>query len=296
MITIMGATGNTGGVAAEILLDAGAKVRVLGRSPERLQALTARGAEAMTGEITDTAFLTRAFTGSDAVYTLIPPDYTVPDYRAHQDRVGETIAQAIRQSGVRNVVLLSSIGAQHAAGTGPIAGLHAQEKRLAAIPGLNAVFLRAAYFFENFFPTLGLIKHQGINGSAIRGDVPFAMTASRDVGGLAAAALHQLDFTGPTVRWALGAADLTMEEATRNIGEAIAHPGLRYVQFPYEAAREGMLAMGISPSLASLYVEMSHGVNEGLVASAEVRNAKNTTPTRFEDFAQTALAPAYRAL
>lgn len=296
MITILGATGNTGRVAAEILLGAGRKIRVLARAKERLQPLAAKGADVMTGEITDAAFLTRAFTGSDAVYTLIPPDYVVADYRAYQTRAGEAMAAAIRKSGVRHVVFLSSIGAQHDAGTGPIAGLHEHEVRLAALPGLNVLFLRAAYFYENHFSTLGLIKQQGINGSAMRGDVPIPMIASRDIGEVAANALLKLDFTGPTTRWTLGAADLTMDQATQIIGDAIEHPGLRYVQFPYDAALEAMLAMGLSKSIASLYVEMSRGINEGLVVSTEKRGPGNTTPTRFEDFARSALAPAYRAM
>lgn len=296
MITVMGATGNTGRAVVDALLGAGHKVRVLGRSSDRLQPLAARGAEAVPGDPADAAYLARAFTGSDAVYTLIPPDATVPDYRAYQARMGEAIVEGVGRSGVRNVVLLSSIGAQHPSGTGPIAGLHAQEKRLAAISGLNALFLRAGYFYENHFATLGLIRHQGMNGSAFRGDVKLPMTAARDVGRLAADALMKLDFEGPTVRHALGAADLSMDEATRIIGEAIGHPDLRYVQFPYEAALDAMIGMGLSKSLASLYVEMSRGVNDGLVTNDQPRSAANTTPTRFEDFAKTALAPAYRAM
>ncbi len=296
MITIMGATGNTGRVAASSLLDSGKKVRVLGRSGERLQPFVNRGAEAMAGDATDAAFLARAFQGSEAVYTMIPPDLAAPDYRAHQTRVGEAITEAVRKSGVKNVVFLSSIGAQHKQGTGPIAGLHEQEERFKGINGLNAAFLRAGYFFENHFPTLGLIKQQGINGSAIRGDVPIAMIASHDVGEAAAAALMKLDFKGPTVREALGAADLTMERVTHIIGEAIEHPDLQYMQFPYDAALEGMKAMGLSESIASLYVEMSRGINDGLVVSTQGRNANNTTPTRFEDFAKEVLAIAFRAM
>lgn len=296
MITVLGATGNTGRVVAETLLDAGRKVRLFGRSADKLAALAARGAEVMEGDLTDAASLTRSFAGSEAAYTLIPPNYATTDYRAYQKRAGEALAEAVRRSGMRNVVLLSSIGAQHPSGTGPIAGLHEQEKRFKAIPGLNALFLRAAYFFENHFVSLSLIRHQGINGSAIRGDVPLATTASRDVGLMAAQALLALDFTGPVVRHALGPADLTMQQATAIIGRVIARPELEYVQFPDDAALAGMLGAGLPENMARLYLEMSHAVNEGLVAASEGRNASNTTTTRLEDFAEVVLAPAFRAL
>ncbi len=69
-------------------------------------------------------------------------------------------------------MFLSSIGADQPAGTGPIAGLHAQEERLGRLPGVSVLVLRPAYFFENFYPTLGPIKHQGINGGAVAGILP----------------------------------------------------------------------------------------------------------------------------
>src|SRR5687768_4014159 len=45
MITVMGATGNTGRKTTELLLDAGEEVRALGRSPDKLAELDALGAD-----------------------------------------------------------------------------------------------------------------------------------------------------------------------------------------------------------------------------------------------------------
>ena len=45
MIVVLGATGNTGSVVAQRLLDAGESVRVVSRSRERLQPLVDAGAE-----------------------------------------------------------------------------------------------------------------------------------------------------------------------------------------------------------------------------------------------------------
>jgi len=295
MITIMGASGKTGGAAAEVLLKEGEKVRVITRTKEHVQALIDQGAEAAVGDAADANFLASAFRGSDAVYTLLPPNITHPDYSAYQDQVGEATIKAIKDAGVTHVVLLSSLGAERETGTGPIAGLYRQEKRLAAVPGLNTVALRAGYFFENHYLSLPLIKHQGLNGSAIAGSAVFAQVASADVGAAAAQALRARDFKGFTVREALGPRDLTLDEATRILAAAIGKPDLKYMQFPYEAALDAMVSMGLSKSIASLYVEMAKAFNAGIVTSVEGRNAKNTTSTRFEDFATQVLAPAYRA-
>ncbi len=295
MITIMGASGKTGRAAAEVLLKQGEKVRVIARTKDHLKALIDKGAEAAVGDAMDAKFLASAFRGSDAVYTLIPPNPAHPDVPAYQDQVGETTIKAIKDAGVKHVVFLSSVGAEREKGTGPITGLYRQEKRLAAVPGLNVLALRPGYFFENHFMSLGLIKHQGINGSAMAGNYGFAQIASSDIGAAAAQALRARDFKGFVVRELLGQRDLSLDEATRIFGAAIGKPDLKYVQFPYEAALDAMMGAGLSKSMATLYVEMSKAFNDGLVKSVEGRNAKNTTSTRFEDFATQALAPAYRA-
>ena len=58
MYVIMGATGNIGSKLANILLDKGEKVKVIGRSAERLQPFVDHGAEAAVGDVSDVGFLT----------------------------------------------------------------------------------------------------------------------------------------------------------------------------------------------------------------------------------------------
>lgn len=294
MIAIMGASGNIGKRITDLLLDCGENVRALGRSAEKLAGLKSKGAEVLTGDATDGAFLTRAFKGADAVYTLIPPDPQSPDYRKKQDQEGEAIVNAIRDSGVRYVVSLSSVGADVPEGTGPIAGLHAQEERLRRLQGVNVLILRPSSFFENFYATLGLIKHQGINGGAVAPDLLMPMIATRDIADVAARALMARDWTGVVVRELLGQRDLTHAEATRILGGRIGKPDLKYVQFPYADFAAALVKMGLSQSVANLYAEMARAFNEGKVKSREGRRPENTTPTRFEDFADE-LARAYEA-
>jgi uncharacterized protein YbjT (DUF2867 family) len=294
MITVMGASGNTGRRIAEILLQGGEKVRALGRSADKLAPLATAGAEVLTGDARDVAILTRAFRGADAVYTLLPPDPQSSDHRAHQDREGESIVKAIRDSGVRHVVFLSSLGADLPAGTGPIAGLHAQEERLRRLEGTDVLILRPGPFFENFYATLGLIKHRGTNGGAIVPDLPIPMIATRDIAAVAAHALKARDNRGMVVRELLGERDLTYIEATRILGARIGQPGLAYVQFAYADFAGALVQMGFSQNVADQYVEMTRAFNDGLVRSREGRRPENTTPTRFEEFAE-GLAKAYQA-
>ena len=59
---ILGASGNTGSIIADSLLSKGKKVRVVGRDAGRLQRFVRQGAEAFTGDVSDAAALTKAFT------------------------------------------------------------------------------------------------------------------------------------------------------------------------------------------------------------------------------------------
>lgn len=64
------------------------KVRALGRSESKLAALKRAGADGLIGYANDATFLTNAFTGADAVYTLLTSNPQSPDYRANQDQEG----------------------------------------------------------------------------------------------------------------------------------------------------------------------------------------------------------------
>jgi uncharacterized protein YbjT (DUF2867 family) len=292
MITIMGATGHTGKKITEALLKAGKKVRALGRSENKLAELKRAGAEVLAGDTTDAAFLTKAFRGADAVYTLLPTDPHAPDFRGEQDRQGEAIVKAVRDSSIQYVVALSSVGANLSEGTGVIAGLHAQEERLKKLKGVNVYLLRPVSFFENFSNALGLIKHQGINGDSVEPDLAVPMVATRDIADVAAKALKARDWKGVVVRELLGPRDLSYSEATHILGERIGKPELRYVQFSYEDEAKALVQAGMSPSFANLYVEMTRAFNAGVIKPH--RTPENTTPTRFENFAGE-LARAYQS-
>ncbi len=293
MITVMGATGNTGKVVAGSLLAAGKKVRVIGRSPERLRPHRERGAETAVGDALDAAFLTSAFRGAESVYAMVPPDLTQADMKEYYGRFGEAIEKAVRGAGVRRMALLSSLGGEQPAGTGPIAWLHDLEERFKVL-GLDLLILRPGYFYENFRPALALIKRLGFHGGAIDPDVPVTMIATQDIGAAAADELGRADFRGTSVRELLGPRDYTYAEATRILGEKIGKPDIKYVRFSDAEFTGGMVQMGIPRGTAEAFLEMSQAINTRKVRSLEGRNKRTTMPTPFETVAQR-LAEIYRA-
>jgi uncharacterized protein YbjT (DUF2867 family) len=292
MIAVMGATGRTGSKIATQLLHAGGPVRAVGRSAARLAELADAGAEPVVGDPGDPGFLTAAFHGADAVYTMLPVDPTWSDYHAEVDRVGEAVVAAVRDSGVRHVVALSSLGAERAAGTGFIVSLYRQEQRLRALTHTNVLALRAGLFFETFVPALDLMIDQGINADTVAPDVPIPMVATRDLADAAATALRARDWTGFLVREVLGQRDLTFREVTAILGERLGRPGLPYIQLPDAAMLHALTEAGLSADVAAQTLDMNRAISDRTIRSRERRGPQNTTPTRFEDFADE-LSSAY---
>jgi len=294
MYVILGATGNTGKVVAETLLDSGQKVRVVGRSKDRLEGFTVLGADVFEANVADSAALTTAFTGARAVYALVPPNMASPDYRAEQDAASASIAKALGASGVTHVVALSSFGADKADKTGPVAGLHVMEERFSQIPQLNALFLRAGYFMENLLAQPGIIKSFGMMAGPVNADLALPMIATYDIATAAADALAKLDFTGHQTRELLGQRDLTYSQMAKIVGAAIGIPNLAYVQLPADQVIQAMTQMGIYKNMAALICEMSDGLNSRHMRALEPRSAANTTPTQFEEFVHMVFVPAYK--
>jgi uncharacterized protein YbjT (DUF2867 family) len=286
----LGASGNTGSIIADSLLLKGEKVRVVGRDVGRLQHFVRKGAEAFMADMSDAAALTKAFSGARAAYLMIPPITS----REDQERESDAIAKAVKDSGLRYAVHLSSYGAHVPEGTGPVTGLHSSEQKLNAIGDLNVLHLRAAYFMENNLAAIDMIHGMGLFGHALLPDLKLPMIATPDVGDYAAQRLLDLDFSGKQTRELLGERDLSMAEATAIIARGIGKPDLRYEQFPYDQVRLALTQMGFSSKKAAVYIEMFEAINAGLLSAREQRSMENSTPTSFEKFVQDVFLAAYR--
>lgn len=294
MFAVLGASGHTGRVVAENLLEQGQKVRVVGRSAERLRDLASEGAEVFVADVADAPGLTKAFRGVDAAYVMVPPNSTSNDYRAFQDRVSDAIAAAVQNSGIKRVVALSSFGADKASGTGPVVGLYNLEQKLKQIDGVNVLNLRAGYFMENTLPQVAVVRMLGSVAGPVRPDLKLPMIATRDIGEAAAEALLRGDFRGQQTKELQGQRDLDYVEAAGIIGKAIGKPSLGYVQAPDEQLRGAMVQMGMSANMAGLILEMAGALNSGHMKALEARSEENTTPSKFETFVEEEFAPAYR--
>jgi uncharacterized protein YbjT (DUF2867 family) len=294
MHVILGASGNTGHVVAHQLLANGQKVRAVSRNADHLQFLAPEGAEIFTADLTDTPALTKAFHQADSAYVMIPPNPASENFRAYQDRISDSIAKAVQDAGVKNIVSLSSIGAEKSSGTGPVVGLHHLEQKLNRIDAANVLHLRAGYFMENTLPQAAAIRRMGFAVGPVRPDLKLAMIASCDIGKFAAEALLRLDFRGKQTQELHGERDLDYTEVTSIIGQAIGKPDLKYIQAPDDQIRAAMVQMGMSDNVARLILEMAAALNTKQMRPLEPRTQRTTTDTTYENFVAEHFVPAYQ--
>jgi uncharacterized protein YbjT (DUF2867 family) len=209
--------------------------------------------------------------------------------------VGNALIEAVKSSSVKYVVSLSSLGAHLPKDSGVLLGLYDFETSLAKLSDVNAVHLRAGFFMENFFGMLGVVKQAGVlGGFPIRGDIAIPMIATRDIADLAVRYLLSLNFKGQSSVDVVNDENLTLSDAAKLIGNAIGKPDLKYVQFPYDQAKAGLMQMGASESLADAYQEFGKMMNERYAEylSEFNRLPENMGKTKLSDFVP-ALAGAY---
>lgn len=281
---ITGSLGNISKPLAQSLLAAGHQVTVISSQPERAKDIEALGAVPAIGSISDAAFLTHAFTGADAVYTMVPPSYTTTDYRVYYNKAAQDYSDAIKASGVKQVVNLSSIGAHLPDGTGPIKGLYDLEHTFNTLEDVAIVHLRAGNFYTNFYGNVAMIKQAGILGANYPASTSIVMVHPADIADTAAAIMQQ-PFTGKSVRY-VASEELTAEAAAGILGTAIGNPGLPWVAFSDEQALEGMLQAGLSGELARNYVEMGQAIKSGILWEDYLQHKPELSPRKFAGFAK----------
>jgi uncharacterized protein YbjT (DUF2867 family) len=263
LFAVAGATGHTGSVVAHELLAAGHKVRAIVRSADKAKKLAALGAELVLGELTDASLLTRALRGADGAFLLQPPPpHDSPDVRAYQERVTQAESAAVNESGIRHVVLLSSWGAEKAAGTGPIVGLHGLEEALKKTRAIVTI-LRAGSFTENLLSMLGAAQHQSILPTFFPPEFKVSNIATRDIAAVAVRSLLSPSAKTEVV-YVLGAHEYSAIDQAAYLSKKLGKE-VKLLNVPLSGASAAIQQGGMGASMANLLQEMYEGASKGLL-------------------------------
>jgi uncharacterized protein YbjT (DUF2867 family) len=191
MFCITGITGQVGGEVANNLLAASRPVRAAVRDPGRAKAWAERGCELLKADITDTAALTAAFEGTEAVFVLVPPNFDpLPDF-AEARAIAATLKATLKAARPCGVVYLSTIGAQ--ATQSNLLTQHTiieQELERLAMP---MTFLRPGWFMKNCRWDVAGARENGVIASFLQPlDKLVPMVATADIGRVAAQLLQDV--------------------------------------------------------------------------------------------------------
>jgi uncharacterized protein YbjT (DUF2867 family) len=282
---VTGSLGNISKPLAKRLVAAGHEVTVVSSSPEKAAEIEKLKAKAAIGTVQDVAFLSKIFEGADAVYTMVPPFFGASNWKKHIAGVGENYAAAIKVSGVKNVVNLSSIGAHMPEGCGPVSGLYFVEKALDELNGVNVRHLRPGFFYPNFLANLGMIKHMGIIGGNYGEGTVLTIVYPGDIAEVATQELLALSFSGKSYRYIMSDEKTTYEVAAI-LGKAVGKPELPWVNFKDEETLGGMEQAGLPEEIAKNYAEMGSAIRSGEMISDYLKNKPaEFGKTKLEDWA-----------
>jgi uncharacterized protein YbjT (DUF2867 family) len=282
--TLTGSLGNISRTLVDKLVANGHIVKVISSNAERAKEIEKINAIPLIGSLENAAFVAQAFKDADAVYTMVPPDFSVLDYYVFADTIHQNYVQAIEQNQINYVVNLSSIGVA-LAGIEPLTRYYNLETRLDAIPGLNVVHLRPAMFYTNFYGNLEMVKHQGIIGHNLAGTVDLLMTHPTDIAEAASSFLHSLVFSGKQIKYIIS--DVKNGNEIAKIISDTMHKPLNWVEFADNALLTGLLQNGFSRDAAeTLVVNAGKAIRQGLFDEYKKDNYRTPRGIKMEDFAQ----------
>ncbi len=288
-ITITGSLGNISKPLATTLLAQGHEVTVISSNVQKQKEIESIGANAAIGSLEDLEFVTTAFNGADAVYTMVPPGNYFDqhlDLFAYYTKLGNHYAKAIAQSGVKRVVNLSTIGGNLAEGNGILVGAHNVESILNQLKDeVKVTHIRPNSFYYNLFGYVQMIKNTGVIAANYGGTALIPWVSPKDIAQVIAEELTKIPAERNIRR--VGSEDLSGNETARILGEAIGKPELKWVIVSDEEVLNGLKAVGMNPQIAAGLVEMYAALNSGLLAQDYQENKPSVMgKVKMKDFAK----------
>ncbi len=282
---ITGSLGHISKPVVQKLKASGHSVTVITSNSSKVKDIEALGAAAAVGSVEDRNFLKKAFAGAHAVYLMIPPNWAPSgSWLDFQKGVIENYIEAVEANDIKNIVLLSSVGAHMGKGAGPVDGVSIAEWQLSQLQDVNLLIVRPSYFFYNLMGMIPMIKNMNIMGSNFgSSSEKLVLTATSDISDIVANELLSLKFKGHTIRY-IASDERHPKEIAEILGKAIGKPGIPWIEFKDEDALKGMLQGGLHKEIANGYVIMGAALRNGKMQADYWKNKPALGKVKLEDF------------
>jgi uncharacterized protein YbjT (DUF2867 family) len=290
-IIVTGSLGYVSKPLVQELIKKGHSVTVISSNAKKQKDIEALGAKAAIGTMEDVDFLTDVFTGADAVYCMLAPggnfadpDNSLDNVIALSKKIANNYLQAIRRSGVKRIVYLSSVGTHTDKDSGLLVIHHHAENILKQLrPDVAISFIRPVGFYKNLLGYINGIKTQGVIASNYGADDTVILVSPIDI---AAAITEELTSStaGQQVRY-VASEELTCNQVAGILGEAIGKPDLKWVIITDEQLLNGLKAFGMNASIAKSFVVMNASTHNGMIYEDYFRNKPTLGKVKLKDFA-----------
>lgn len=266
-VTITGSLGHIGKPLTQELVKKGHSVMVISSNPEKQKEIEAIGAISAIGSLEDVDFTASSFANADVVYCMVPPanyfDHSL-DLLGYYQRLGNNYVQAIKQSGVKKVINLSSIGGHLNKGNGILLGAHHIENLLNELPSdVSITHIRPTKFYYNLLAQVHSAKSNGFIASNIGNEVVNSWVSPVDIASAIAEEITT-PFKGRKVRY-VASEELTYNELVSILGKSIGNPKLKWLAITDEQMKDGLISAGMNPEIAVGLSEMCAAINSGLL-------------------------------
>jgi uncharacterized protein YbjT (DUF2867 family) len=222
MILVTGATGNVGRQLVRQLLEKNIGVRVLSRDPR--EGSFPAGVEVIAGDAGQPAALREALSGVDRMFFMSPTRHLIAQAVA--------TAEAARRSGLRHIVMLSSLAVEMPEDN-PLTREHAEAERIIQSSACAWTMLRAGVFATNTLPWASSIKSEGTVRNVLTND-SYAPIDPYDIAAVAATTLTEPGHTAKHYGLT-GEESITPREQVAVLGELLGRE-IRYIELSFEEA------------------------------------------------------------
>ncbi|MEN2398711.1 NAD(P)H-binding protein [Flavobacterium sp. MC2016-06] len=320
-------TGSLGHISKPLTIDLVKKghcVTVISSNPAKQKEIEALGAICAVGSIEDVDFMSKTFTGADAVYCMLPPfkfkeDLNL-DARAEAFRLVKNYTAAIVRAGIKRVIHLSSIGAHLEFGNGLLAFHFIAEKVFRELPDdVNITHIRPVGFYYNLFDFMDSVKGKGFLDSFIgkmltikyyglkgflqgkRGIIlsnygktdKMPWVSPNDIADVISEEMTISD-RSTNVRY-VASEELTCQEIAGILGNAIGKSYLKWEIITDKQMLGSLKKFGLPANLAQDITEMNSSMHSGLLFEDYYINMpKNLGKVKFKEFAKEFAAQYYQ--
>ena len=291
-IILTGSLGYIGKPLTIELVKKGHSVTVISSNRERQKEIEALGAKAAIGSMENVDFLTKTFTGADAIYCMIALEgnFTDPDNNAGKlitqaEKFANNYLRAIEKTGVKRVVYLSSIGADMKKDSGLIIIHHNAENIFKNLPSdVSISFIRPAGFYKGLFNYIPAIKNHDRISANYGGNDLVLWVSNLDI---ADALVEELESEvhSRKVRY-VTSEEIACNELANILGAAIGKPDLKWETISDDQQLNNLKSFGMQESFAQSFTEMNASIHNGKFYEDYYRNKPALGKVKMKEFAK----------